>query len=44
MGLKWGVTGGLGFIGKNLVKLLSMDSSNEIRIFDNYNSFKAEFC
>lgn len=36
MGLNWFITGGCGFIGRNLVKsLLDEDPSTNIRIFDN---------
>ncbi len=35
MGLNWLITGGCGFIGRNLVKNLVMDNDHYIRIIDN---------
>ena len=35
MGLKWLITGGCGFIGVNLVRLLLKEGGHQIRIYDN---------
>ena len=35
MGLNWLITGGCGFIGVNLVRLLQAEGGHKIRLFDN---------